>query len=103
DVFFTADGVQNLLKLQAMNMEIASHSVSHSPVFSKFPMGDGKEQYPNYTPFVQNRIKTFNGEILGELRVSKFLMEHFLPGLRVDSFRPGHLENPFTLPEALMA
>ncbi|MDP9127983.1 MAG: polysaccharide deacetylase family protein [Pseudomonadota bacterium] len=103
DIFFTAKGVENLRKLQALGMEIASHSVSHSRAFSKFPLGDGLEQYPSYVPFVKDKQTTLRGTILGELRVSRFLLEHFLPNEKVISFRPGHLSNPYVLPEALTA
>jgi hypothetical protein len=46
---------------------------------------------------------TYNGSILGELRVSKFLLENRLPNVSVVSFRPGHLQYPFALPQALTA
>jgi hypothetical protein len=40
--------------------------------------------------------------VLGELRVSKFLLDHFA-AQPVRSFRPGHLRNPYTLPQVLLA
>ena len=46
---------------------------------------------------------TDNGSVLGELRVSKFLMEDVAKLPIVESFRPGHLSNPYTLPQALAA
>ncbi|CUW41617.1 conserved protein of unknown function (Glycoside hydrolase/deacetylase, beta/alpha-barrel 289-560) [Magnetospirillum sp. XM-1] len=103
DVFFTDKGVRMLRDLRATGMEIASHSVSHARPFKDFPLGDGTERYPDYAPFVRNRTVAENGTILGELRVSRFLLEHFLPGDVVSSFRPGHLANPFALPQALAA
>jgi hypothetical protein len=81
-------------------MEIGSHTVAHSKVFNKFPMGTGSERYPSYIPFVKDRQTAFNGTILGELRVSKFLLEEFSKQTLV-SFRPGELSNPFSLPQAL--
>ncbi len=65
-------------------------------------MGTGREAYPSYAPFVKDRLTAFNASILGELRVSKFLIEHF-SGQTIVSFRPGELSNPFSLPEALLA
>ena len=103
DVFFTDDGVKNLQKLGAMGMEIGSHTVSHSRAFRTFALGDGTERYPDYAPFVRSKTVAENGTILGELRVSRFLLEHFLPDYRVSSFRPGHLANPYALPQALAA
>lgn len=103
EIFFNDKNLHFLKIIQNAGMEIASHSISHSAVFSQMPLGTGKEQYPKYRPFVQDRKHVFNGSILGELRVSKYLLETLLPGTVINSFRPGHLEQPFILPEALIA
>jgi len=102
-IFFNDQGVALLRELAGRNMEVASHSVSHSKVFHRFPMGSGNEQYPSYRPFVADAVTTRDGSILGELRVSKFLLESLLGQREVLSFRPGELSNPFGLPEALEA
>ena len=102
DIFFNEPGVTHLKTLAELGMEIGSHTVAHSKVFSKFPMGTGIERYPSYTPFVKDRKTAYNGTILGELRVSKFLLEQFSRQTLV-SFRPGELSNPFALPQALQA
>ncbi len=101
--FFDAAGMDGLRALQAQGGEIASHSVSHSPVFSKFPIGAGGERYPDYVPFVKSRSETLAATLLGELRVSRYLLQAAVPGARIDSFRPGYLEYPFALPEAMQA
>jgi hypothetical protein len=101
--FLDQDNRKHVEALAALDMEIASHSVSHSRVFSKFKIGTGDEQYPSYQPFVVSATETRNGTVLGELRVSRFVLENLVPGTRVSSFRPGHLEYPSTLPEALDA
>jgi peptidoglycan/xylan/chitin deacetylase (PgdA/CDA1 family) len=101
--FFNEGGAALTRQLNDAGMEIASHSVSHSRVFAHFPMGDGAERYPAYIPFVKSQTETRDGTILGELRVSRFLLESAVPGLKVASFRPGHLEYPFALPQALEA
>lgn len=103
DVFFNTNGVQRTRQLQTLGMEIASHSVAHSRVFSKLPLGTGAERYPAYEPFVKSRTETRGASVLGELRVSRYLLEANAPGVAVASFRPGHLENPATLPQALEA
>ena len=103
DIFFNQAGVAYLKQLQQLGMELGSHSVSHSEMFSRFPLGKGDERYPAYRPFVKEQFVTFNGTVLGELRVSRFLLEYFMPGQRIVSFRPGHLQHPFSLPEALAA
>lgn len=102
-VFFNEQGVALLRELSGRNMELASHSVSHSQIFHRFPAGSGNEQYPSYRPHVLDAVTTRDGSILGELRVSKFLIESLLTRSEVQSFRPGHLSNPYGLPEALEA
>ena len=102
DIFFDDRGIIHLKKLVELGMEIGSHTVAHSKLFARFPMGTGAEQYPAYTPFVKDPNATSNGTILGELRVSKFLLEHF-SGQTLLSFRPGELSNPVALPQALQA
>ena len=102
-IFFDDKNIDNLKKLKALNVEVGSHSVSHSLSFQKFKPGTGDEKYPDYVPYVQDENETYNGTILGELRVSKFLLDYFLPDNTVISFRPGHLSNPLSLPESLEA
>jgi len=92
-----------LKELRNFGMELASHGVSHSLVFHDFPMGDGNESYPDYRPFVKDESTTYDGTILGELRVSRFLIEQLAEGPAVTSFRPGHLSNPYALSQALEA
>jgi peptidoglycan/xylan/chitin deacetylase (PgdA/CDA1 family) len=86
-----------------LGMELASHTVSHSNAFRSFEMGSGRESYPDYRPVALSRDRAEGGTILGELRVSKYLLEALAPGSRVTSFRPGHLSQPFAMPQALQA
>jgi peptidoglycan/xylan/chitin deacetylase (PgdA/CDA1 family) len=51
---------------------------------------------------VVNDRSVRGASILGELRVSKFLLER-LAGAKVTAFRPGRLSYPFSLPQALRA
>ncbi|WP_301750345.1 polysaccharide deacetylase family protein [uncultured Erythrobacter sp.] len=101
DVFFNDSNLERLRET-ARGMELGSHSVSHSRMFSTFPTGSGSEHYPDYRPFVENASKTRDGTLLGELRVSRFLLQKTL-GTDVASFRPGYLANHAALPEALAA
>ena len=102
DVYFNETGVKYMARLAELGAELGSHTIAHSAVFSTFPMGTGRERYPEYVPFVKDPTTAYNGSILGELRVSKYLIEHF-SGQSVASFRPGHLSNPISLPQALQA
>ncbi|MEM5515868.1 polysaccharide deacetylase family protein [Henriciella sp. AS95] len=100
ETFLDEDGTEQVRKLDALGVEIASHSVSHSLQFNTFGLGSGKEAIPAYRPFVRNSNDTSDASILGELRVSKFILES-LTGKPVKSFRPGYLRIPPQLPEAL--
>ncbi len=103
EIFFNNQGVQYLKQLQSLGVEIASHSVAHSGIMSKLAPGTGQEQYPSYQPFVKTKTNTVNATVLGELRVSKFLLDQFAPNTNVVSFRPGYLQNPFSLAQSLQA
>ena len=103
DVFFKPELLDAVNGIAGMGMEIGSHSVSHSRVFNKFPLGTGNERYPAYQPFVRDAERTDNGSILGELRVSRFLLGQLIRNGEPVSFRPGHLQNPFALPQAMEA
>jgi hypothetical protein len=103
DVFFNDASPVALRRLRELGMEVASHSVAHSRNFNQMPLGSGEERYPQYRPFVRDKEHTENATVLGELRVSRFLLEHFLPNYQIVSFRPGHLRDPYTLPQALEA
>jgi len=102
DIFFNDEGVRYVKRLAELGMELGSHTIAHSRVFNRFPMGSGRESYPSYAPFVKDRSTAYNASVLGELRVSKFLIDHF-SGQTIVSFRPGELSNPFGLPQALLA
>jgi len=102
DIFFNDEGVRYLGRLAELGMELGSHTIAHSKVFNQFPMGTGREAYPSYAPFVKDRVTAVNASVLGELRVSKFLIDHF-SGQEIVSFRPGELSNPFGLSQALLA
>jgi peptidoglycan/xylan/chitin deacetylase (PgdA/CDA1 family) len=102
EIFFNDREVPLLKEIAQRGMELGSHTIAHSRVFNHFPLGNGREQYPNYQPYVMERMKAYNGSVLGELRVSKFLVERF-SDQPVISFRPGELSYPLQLPEALWA
>ena len=103
EAFLNPEGVTVLRRLLDMGMEIASHSVAHSLQFDLMPFGTGDEAYPAYQPAVESETSTAGGTVLGELRVSRYLLETLVPGAEVRSFRPGHLKNPYALPQALAA
>lgn len=101
-IFFDDTTVPILKTLHADGHELGSHTVAHSGEFEFMPLGTGRERYPNYRPRVTAVDKVEKASILGELRVSKFLLEE-LTGAEVVSFRPGRLSYPFSLPQAMQA
>lgn len=103
EVFLTDRWIEEMRQLATMGMEVGSHTVAHSKVFDQFPLGSGTERYPDYRPIVTGRLSARGGTVLGELRVSKFILETLVPGLVVQSFRAGELAYPLTLPQALEA
>ena len=103
DIFYNDEGSKLVAELQALGREIGSHTVSHSKVLETFAQGRGDEAYPAYQPFVTAEDQARGGTLFGELRVSKFLLETHAPGAEVVSFRPGHLRNPYSLPQTLQA
>ncbi|KAF9933718.1 hypothetical protein BGZ75_003551 [Mortierella antarctica] len=128
---------RNISMVEALgNMELSSHSVSHSANLLAFPVGTGKEIWTgtdydeeNYFPFIGECTNTtgtwttnipgattcetpneslyfytVGGSLLGEARVSKFILEAIsINNSKVRSFRTGHLLYPDALPQVLQA
>ncbi|KAF9311129.1 hypothetical protein BG003_007728, partial [Podila horticola] len=130
---------RNISAVEALgNMELASHSVSHSPNLLTFPIGTGKEIWDginydesNYFPFIGQCTNTsatgpwttnvpgattcdtpngrlyfytLGGSLLGEARVSKYILESIsINNSSVVSYRTGHLLYPDALPQVLSA
>lgn len=88
--------------LQSKGHAIASHSVGHFPDFANstiFPFGTLGNDSSNYHPFY-NGVSTLNGTILGEVEVSKKLIDNDF-NVDVKSWRSGHLAYPDSLAIAL--
>lgn len=100
--FFDQAAAERVSDLVDMGMDVGSHTVAHSRELENMEMGSGRERYPSYRPRVTDDFHVEGATILGELRVSKWLLEE-LTGAEVVSFRPGRLSYPFELPEALNA
>lgn len=85
--------------LRDQNQEVGSHSVGHFPDFADIPFGTLGEDIFTYQPAHHSGV-TANASLLGELEVSKKLLEEDT-GLPVTSFRSGHLIYPDLLVSAL--
>lgn len=102
-IFNAENDFKKLKQLEKDGMDLASLSVSGSPLFDQFEQGTGIEQYPAYRPYVMAYEKTYGGTVYGEMRVSKYLIEHYVPEINVSSFRSNNLYVPFTFPQSMIA
>ena len=101
--FFLGSNLDVLRKLAAMGFDVESHTVIHSRAFNKFDYGTGNETYSNYRPRAVSMKEAMNGSVLGEVRVSKELLDGAIPGHHTIFFRAGHLRFPSSLAEALVS
>ncbi|MDX1632262.1 MAG: hypothetical protein R3234_10395, partial [Thermoanaerobaculia bacterium] len=80
---------------------LGSHSFSHFPDFYwSIPLGESataESYFPQYSWYVD---ETFGVSIVGELGVSRWLLEQDF-GIPVDSFRSGYLLRPFDFEQGL--
>ncbi|MBT3749960.1 MAG: hypothetical protein HOG34_13345, partial [Bacteroidetes bacterium] len=84
--FFNPNNIQYLRKLSNNGMEIASTGVSNTPFFGYMNPGTGLESYPAYRPVITSETSGFNETLMGELQVSKFLLEYYLSNSIIQSF-----------------
>ena len=90
--FFSDSGPfdQVMQTIKGFGAEIAPHTVAHSPIFDKLPMGTGTETVDNYSPTVASPTVTTGATVLGEVRVSRQLIQARL-NPKSTSFRAGYL------------
>ncbi len=101
-IFNSADDFEILKKIAQEGMDLQSNGVSGSPSFDQFEQGTGDEVYPAYRPYVMAWEKTYHGTIFGEMRVSRYLIDRFVPGNQTSAFRSTYLYTPFTYPQSLL-
>ncbi len=99
--FFFGKDLQDLKQLYSRGFSIGSHSVIHSAAFNKFSLGDGKETLSTYRPKGTGFNSAEGATVMGEVRVSKELLDGQLEAQHTQFFRAGHLRVPPSLPEAL--
>lgn len=90
--FFSDTGIFDTVMraILAKGAEIQPQTVAHSPVFDKLPMGTGTETVADYRPFVASPTVTTGATVMGELRVSRQLIQSRLnPGTK--AFRAGYM------------
>jgi hypothetical protein len=99
--FFFGESLDTVRAI-AQGNDIESHSVIHSKLFNKVPLGSGQEQYPSYQSRATPDNAAQDTTTLGEVCVSKSLLDGEVPGQDTIFFRAGHLRVPPYLPEALV-
>jgi hypothetical protein len=100
--FFFGQSLDILRELMSGKSDIGSHTVIHSKLFNKVPLGTGEERYPGYRARATADNPAQDATALGEVCVSKSLLDGELPGHNTIFFRAGHLRVPPFLPEALV-
>ncbi|MGA9977891.1 MAG: hypothetical protein WBQ08_04595 [Candidatus Sulfotelmatobacter sp.] len=100
--FFFGQSLDILRELMSGNSDIESHTVIHSKLFNKVPLGTGEERYPSYHARATRDNAAQDATALGEVCVSKSLLDGELAGHHTIFFRAGHLRVPPYLPEALV-
>ena len=100
--FFFGQSLDILRQLLTGKSDIESHTVIHSMLFNKVPLGTGEEQYPTYRARATRDNVAQDATALGEVCVSKSLLDGELHGHNTIFFRAGHLRVPPYLPEALV-
>ncbi|MFQ5778000.1 MAG: polysaccharide deacetylase family protein [Terriglobia bacterium] len=94
--YYTPRNVAHLRTVHARGFDLGSHTVSHLKTFDRFPLGEPEVSFESYRP---RETPT----VIGEVKVSKELLERDIPGQRTVSFRAGELSHPPQLIRALEA
>jgi hypothetical protein len=100
--FFFGHSIDVLRELMTRKNDLESHTVIHSMLFNKVPLGTGEEKYPSYHARATATNAAQDATALGEVCVSKSLLDGELKGHETIFFRAGHLRVPPFLPEALV-
>ena len=94
--YYTPQNVAHLNTIHSQGFDLGSHTVSHLKTFERLPLGDAGVTFETYRP---RETPT----VIGEVKVSKELLERDIPGQRTVSFRAGELRHPRQLIRALEA
>ncbi len=94
--YYSGANIESLKKIKELGFDLGSHSVSHSKQFESLQLGDLSVNAANYQPLKEKTI-------LGEVKVSKELLDQDIPGQRTVGFRAGELAYPSRLLTALSA
>ena len=99
--FFYGANLGTLRRAQAAGADIGSHTIIHTLDFNLLSLGTGEETYADYRPRATIWSNSYHATTLGEVCVSKSLLDGNLARQKTIFFRAGHLSVPPYLPEAL--
>lgn len=92
--YYAGKNVDYVREIHRLGADIGSHSVSHYKHFADLPFGHPDVDFEHYQPQAA-------ATVVGEVKVSKELLERDVPALTVRSFRAGELSHPRQLVRAL--
>ncbi|HBL18959.1 MAG: hypothetical protein A2X36_15010 [Elusimicrobia bacterium GWA2_69_24] len=92
--------IRLIKRLHAAGHEIGSHTVSHAPDLAALPFGTGREQRRDYLPELDRTGRTNGGSLMGEVQVSKDLLEAAVGSIQ--GFRSAFLSSADAVDEALL-
>lgn len=92
--YYDPERIGYLNKIRELGGDIGSHSVSHSKRFEKFPLGNPVRDIAQYNPVSAPTV-------MGEVFVSKRLLDRDVSGQDTSAFRAGELRVPDSLATAL--
>ena len=91
--YYDGKGIEFARRVKELGGDIGSHTVSHSIVLDKFPVGSADVTKSSYSP-------VSHPTVFGEVKVSKELLDRDL-GQNTASYRSGYLRFPDRLIETL--
>jgi peptidoglycan/xylan/chitin deacetylase (PgdA/CDA1 family) len=94
EAYYSEANIEYIRKIREMGADIGSHTVTHSRILEKFPVGD-----PNVTQKNYGIIR--NPTLFGEIKISKELLDRDVPGQKTVAFRSGYLRYPASLIDVL--
>lgn len=92
--YYDAERIEYIKQVKQLGGDIGSHTVSHSIIFEKFPVGTSNVTFENYKVLK-------NPTVFGEVKVSKELLDRDIPSQKTISFRSGYLRYPDNLVDTL--
>ncbi len=92
--YYDSERIEYIKKVKELGGDIGSHTVTHSIIFEKFPVGSSNTTRSNYKVITAPTV-------FGEVKVSKELLDHDIMSQNTIAFRSGNLRYPEALIDIL--